>query len=169
MIVDCSTRVFNSPEQLGRETAEALRRFTALRGTRLESTAAALERAIEPVTRCRARSAPEIAVHCRAGTDGARAAARAPGWTSAPCQLVWGTTHTTALACPPRGAGARPAKTGPDRRCLRSARRRTRSAAAAARSGGRKKSGSSSAGQGSHVTPTPSVCSLARAPNCSTI
>ncbi len=49
MIVDCSTRVFNSPEQLGRETAEALRRFTALRGTRLESTAAALERAIEPV------------------------------------------------------------------------------------------------------------------------
>ena len=49
MIVDCSTRVFNAPEQLGREMAESLRRMTALRGTRLESTAAAHERATEPV------------------------------------------------------------------------------------------------------------------------
>jgi hypothetical protein len=49
MIVDCSTRVFNAPEQLGREMADALRRITALRGTRLESTAAAHERAVEPV------------------------------------------------------------------------------------------------------------------------
>lgn len=49
MITDCSTRVFNAPEQLGRETAEALRRITALRGTRLESTIAAHERATEPV------------------------------------------------------------------------------------------------------------------------
>lgn len=49
MIVDCSTRVFNNPEQLGRETAEALRRAMALRGTRLESTAAAHEKHLAPV------------------------------------------------------------------------------------------------------------------------
>ena len=49
MIVDCATRVFNTPEQLGRDTAQALRRATALRGGRLESTAAAHERASAPV------------------------------------------------------------------------------------------------------------------------
>jgi predicted TIM-barrel fold metal-dependent hydrolase len=49
MIVDCATRVFNSPEQLGREIAAALRRTVALRGGRLESTAAAHERASAPV------------------------------------------------------------------------------------------------------------------------
>ena len=49
MIVDCATRVFNNPEQLGRETAEALRRFTAMRGTRIESTAAAHEKLLAPV------------------------------------------------------------------------------------------------------------------------
>jgi predicted TIM-barrel fold metal-dependent hydrolase len=49
MIVDCATRVFNNPEQLGRETAEALRRITAMRGTRIESTAAAHERMMAPV------------------------------------------------------------------------------------------------------------------------
>lgn len=49
MIVDCATRVFNNPEQLGRETAEALRRSTAMRGTRIESTAAAHEKQLAPV------------------------------------------------------------------------------------------------------------------------
>ncbi len=49
MIVDCCTRVFNSPEQLGRETADAIRRSAAIRGGRLESTAAAHERATECV------------------------------------------------------------------------------------------------------------------------
>ena len=49
MIIDCATRVFNSPEQLGREIAAALRRNMALRGGRLESTAAAHERAAAPV------------------------------------------------------------------------------------------------------------------------
>ena len=49
MIVDCATRVFNNPEQLGRETAEALRRLTAMRGTRIESTAAAHEKHLAPV------------------------------------------------------------------------------------------------------------------------
>lgn len=49
MIVDCSTRVFNTPEQLGREMAESLRKATASRGTRLESTEAAHERALTPV------------------------------------------------------------------------------------------------------------------------
>ncbi len=49
MIVDCCTRVFNVPEQLGRETADALRRIVVARGGRLESTAAAHERATAPV------------------------------------------------------------------------------------------------------------------------
>ena len=49
MIVDCCTRVFNVPEQLGRETAESVRRMLALRGGRLESTAEAHERATAPV------------------------------------------------------------------------------------------------------------------------
>lgn len=49
MIVDCCTRVFNSPEQLGRETADAIRRNMAQRGGRLESTAASHERATECV------------------------------------------------------------------------------------------------------------------------
>ena len=49
MIVDCATRVFNNPEQLGRETAEALRRATAMRGTRIESTIAAHEKQLAPV------------------------------------------------------------------------------------------------------------------------
>ncbi|MFM8642316.1 MAG: amidohydrolase family protein, partial [Phycisphaerales bacterium] len=49
MIVDCATRVFNAPEQLGRETAAAVRRMMASRGSRLESTAAAHERASAPV------------------------------------------------------------------------------------------------------------------------
>lgn len=49
MIVDCCTRVFTSPEQLGRETADAVRRSTAQRGGRLESTAAAHERATQCV------------------------------------------------------------------------------------------------------------------------
>ncbi|MFO0782354.1 MAG: amidohydrolase family protein [Phycisphaerales bacterium] len=49
MIVDCSTRVFNAPEQLGRETAAAIRRSTAARGARLESTPAAHERATQCV------------------------------------------------------------------------------------------------------------------------
>ncbi|MFO0963317.1 MAG: amidohydrolase family protein [Phycisphaerales bacterium] len=49
MIVDCCTRVFNAPEQLGRETADALRRLLAARGARLESTIAAHERASAPV------------------------------------------------------------------------------------------------------------------------
>lgn len=49
MIVDCATRVFNAPEQLGRETAAAVRRIMASRGARLESTAAAHERASAPV------------------------------------------------------------------------------------------------------------------------
>jgi predicted TIM-barrel fold metal-dependent hydrolase len=49
MIVDCCTRVFNSPEQLGRETADAVRRAIAQRGGRLESTASAHERATECV------------------------------------------------------------------------------------------------------------------------
>ena len=49
MIGDGATRVFNNPEQLGRETAEALRRSTAMRGTRIESTAAAHEKQLAPV------------------------------------------------------------------------------------------------------------------------
>lgn len=49
MIVDCCTRVFNSPEQLGRETADAVRRAMAQRGVRLESTATAHERATQCV------------------------------------------------------------------------------------------------------------------------
>ena len=49
MIVDCCTRVFNTPEQLGREMAESVRRSLALRGGRLESTAEAHERATAPI------------------------------------------------------------------------------------------------------------------------
>ncbi len=50
MIVDCCTRVFNSPEQLGRETADAVRRSLAQRGGRLEATAASHERATQCVS-----------------------------------------------------------------------------------------------------------------------